>query len=194
MTSLRAVAVGITVAVTRALLLAATAGAAAPPTRAEVETELKQEGNAGEAALPRLGATAEPILIAIADDRGVDGPVRARAVAALAYARTARAHIYLENLVLRKGTSSDATDKLLLRRATVALGWQSGPRVVDIVAPLLVHADAEVRLDAAVALGLSRAAKAEAPLRARLTDEQDLDVRRQIEIALRALAPKGPPP
>jgi HEAT repeat protein len=188
MTSLRAIAVGITVA--GALWLAAAAHAAAPPTRAEVETELKQEGNAAEAALPRLGATAEPILIAIADDRAVEGTVRARAVAALAYARTARAHVYLENLVLRKGTSSDATDKLLLRRAAVALGWQSGPRVVDIIAPLLEHADAEVRLDAAVALGLSRAAKAEAPLRARLADEPDPAVRRQIEIALRALAPK----
>src|SRR5262245_64773995 len=106
--------------------------------------------------------------MAIADDRAADRSLRARAVAVLAYARTARSHVFLENLVLRKAPSSDPTDRLLLRRAAVALGWQSGPRVVDILAPLLDHADAEVRLDAAVALGLCRSPKAEAPLRARL--------------------------
>src|SRR5262249_21375271 len=106
-----------------------------------------------------------------------------------AYARNARVHVYLENLVLRKTPSNDPTDRLILRRAAVALGWQSGPRVVDIIAPLLDHADAEVRLDAAVGLGLSRAAQAEGPLRLRLEAEADPSVRRQIEASLRALAP-----
>jgi len=170
-------------------LLAARAEAAAP-TRAEVEATLRKSGPEGEADLPRLAGTAEAVLLAIAGDQAAEGPLRARAIAALAYARTARVHVFLENLVLKKGTSSDANDRLLLRRAMVALGWQSGPRVVEIVAPLLDHGDAEVRLDAAVALGLCRAAKAEAPLRAHLDQESDAAVRRQIEASLRMLAAK----
>lgn len=170
-----------------ALVLAPARGRAGGPTRAEVEATLRNGTHEGDAALPRLAA-AEAILMAIADDKAVDGPVRGRAVAALAYARTARAHTYLENVVLRRATSSDPVDRLLVRRAAVALGWQSGPRVVDVVAPLLDHADPEVRLDAAVALGLCRVGAAESPLRARLAQETDAAVRRQIESALRALA------
>jgi HEAT repeat protein len=172
--------------------LAADGSALAAPARADVEAALKKSGREAESELPRLAAAAEPVLIAIADDRAVDAGVRARAVAALAYARGPRVHAFLENLVLRKTPSSDPTDRLLLRRAAVALGWQAGPRVVETVAPLLDHADSEVRLDAAVALGLCRARDAEAPLRARLAEEQDPAVRRQIEAALRSLAP--PPP
>jgi HEAT repeat protein len=167
----------------------ALAAAPAAPTRADVETVLKKEGRSGEQELPRLAASAEPILIAIAGDAAAEASLRARAVAALAYARTARAHVFLENLVLRKTPSSDPDDKLVLRRAAVSLGWQSGPRVVDILAPLLDHTDADVRLDAAVALGLCRAARAEVPLRAHLDEEPDPAVRRQIEASLRALAP-----
>jgi HEAT repeat protein len=174
-----------------ALALAAggRAAAAAAPARAEVEAALRKSGREAESELPRLAASAEPVLIAIADDRAVDAAVRARAVAALAYARGPRVHVFLENLVLRKTPSSDPTDRLLLRRAAVALGWQAGPRVVETVAPLLGHADAEVRLDAAVALGLSRARDAEGPLRARLAEEPDASVRRQIESALKSIAP-----
>lgn len=172
-----------------ATLLAARAGAAGP-TRAEVEAALRKSGPEGEADLPHLAGSAEAVLLSIAGDQAAEGPLRARAIAALAYARTARVHVFLENLVLKKGTSSDGTDRLLLRRAMVALGWQSGPRVVDIIAPLLDHGDAEVRLDAAVALGLCRAAKAEAPLRAHLDQESDAAVRRQIEASLRMLAAK----
>jgi HEAT repeat protein len=171
-------------------LLALAAGnvRADAPTRADVEASLRK---ASDVNLPRLAMEAEVILIAIADDKAVEGPVRGRAVAALAYARSARTHTYLENLVLRKAPSSDPVDRLLVRRGAVALGWQSGPRVVDIIAPLLDHVDPDVRLDAAVALGLSRAAAAEAPLRARLSQENDPAVRRQIESALRAVAPQA---
>jgi len=178
-----------------ALALAAAPTAAradGPPSRADVEATLRKGGSDKDANLPRLAAEAEPLLIAIADDKAVEGPIRARAVAALAYARSARAHTYLENLVLRKAPSSDAVDRLLVRRGAVALGWQSGPRVVDIIAPLLDHTDPEVRLDAAVALGLCRARAAEAPLRAHHDQETDPAVKRQIESALRAIAPAPP--
>jgi hypothetical protein len=195
MTSYRAIAVGAWLLCCASLEGAARAAPAppAPPTRAEVEATLRRSGPEGEADLPRLASTAEPILIAIADDKAADRALRARAVAALAYARTARVHVFLENLILRRATSSDPTDRLLVRRAAVALGWQSGPRVVEIVAPLLDQDDPEVRLDAAVALGLCRAAKAEVPLRARLEVEMDEAVRRQIEAALRTLGAKPSP-
>ena len=59
--------------------------------------------------------------------------------------------------------------------------------MVEVLAPLLDNGDADVRLDAAAALGLARAREAEAPLRARLAVETDAAVRRQIEAALKAV-------
>jgi hypothetical protein len=169
---------------------AAAAAGEAPPTRAEVEAALRKSPHdaAAEAEVVRLVARAEALLIAIVDDSAAEEAVRGRAVAALAHSRSARAHVFLENLIIRKAPSSAAVDRLLLRRAAVALGWQAGPRVVETVAPLLDHPDPEVRLDAAVALGLCRAHDAEKPLRARLADEQDPAVRHQIEAALRAVS------
>jgi HEAT repeat protein len=162
------------------------------PSRADVETALRKAPQAGDAELSRLAARADAVLKAITEDRGADEALRARAVAALAYSSGARSHAFLENLIIGRAPSSSAVDRLLVRRAAVALGWRAGPRVVETVAPLLDHADPEVRLDAAVALGLCRAREAEKPLRARLAEEKDPSVRRQIEAALTVVAP--PPP
>lgn len=171
-------------------LVAADAGApskdrAKAPTRAEVESALAKGGGPGE--LQHWAATADGILTVIAVDRAASETVRGRAVAALAYARTPRVHAFLENFIIEKTPSSVPFDRVLLRRAATALGWQGGARVVEVVAPLLDHSDAEVRLDAAAALGLARAREAEAPLRARLAVETDAAVQRQIEAALRAV-------
>lgn len=155
------------------------------PTRAEVETALAK--GAGPAELQRWAATADGILMTLAADRAASETVRARALAALAYARNGRAHAFLENFVIEKTPSSDRVDRLLVRRAAVSLGWQGGPRVVEVLAPLLESADAEVRLDAAAALGLTRARQAEAPLGARLAVETDPGVKRQLEAAVKAV-------
>ena len=155
------------------------------PTRAEVESALAKEGGPGE--LQRWAATADGILTVVAADRAASETVRGRALSALAYARTSRAHAFLENFIIAKTPSSAPVDRVLLRRAAASLGWQGGPRVVEVVAPLLDHSDADVRLDAAAALGLSRAREAEAPLRARLALETDAGVRRQIEAALKSV-------
>ena len=64
----------------------------------------------------------------------------------------------------------------------VLVAW--GP----ILALLLDHGDPEVRLDAVLALGLTRARAADKPLRARLPHETDAGVRAQIESLLRTLA------
>jgi hypothetical protein len=155
------------------------------PTRAEVEASLAK--SSAPADLQRWAASADGILTALAADRGASETVRGRAVAALAYARTARVHAFLENFVIEKTPSSAEIDHLLLRRAAVSLGWQGGARVVELVAPLLESTDADVRLDAAAALGLCRDRSAEAPLRARLAAETDAAVKRQLESALKAV-------
>ena len=171
-------------------LVAADAGApsndhAKAPTRAEVESALAKGGAPGE--LQHWAATADGILTTVAADRAASETVRARALSALAYARTPRVHAFLENFIVEKAPSSSPVDRALLRRAAASLGWQGGARVVEILAPLLDNGDADVRLDAAAALGLSRAREAEAPLRARLAVETDAAVRRQIEAALKAV-------
>jgi len=180
----------IQITVLLAALVAADAGVpsndhAKAPTRAEVESALAKGSAPGE--LQHWAATADGILTAVAADRAASETVRARALSALAYARTSRVHAFLENFILEKTPSSAPVDRVLLRRAAVSLGWQGGARVVEVVAPLLDHSDADVRLDAAAALGLARAREAEAPLRARLTVETDAAVRRQIEAALKAV-------
>jgi HEAT repeat protein len=171
-------------------LVAADGGApsndrAKTPTRATVEAALAKGGSPAD--LQRWAATADGLLIEAAVDGAATETVRGRALAALAYARTPRVHGFLENFIVEKTPSSAAIDRLLVRRAAVALGWQGGPRVTEVIAPLLESADAEVRLDAAAALGLGRAREAEAPLRARLAVETDAAVKRQIEGALKAV-------
>jgi len=162
-------------------------------TRAEIQSRLEKAPRglaAGDVA--ELGAGAGPLLAQIADDKAVASPIRLRAMAALAYVRTPRAHDFLEDYVVRMRPSSDPVDRALLRKAAIALGWQSGPRTVEVLAALLDHPDAEVRLDAVVALGLTRTQRAEKPLRARLAIEPDPAVRAQIDRQLKSLVGKEP--
>jgi hypothetical protein len=160
----------------------------AVPTRAEVQARLARTGrgfSAGDVA--DLGSGAGGLLAQIADDKAVAPPIRLRAMAALTYARTPATHDFLESYLVRQRTSRDPVDRALLRKAAIALGWQSGPRTVEILAELLDHEDAEVRLDAVVALGLTRTRRAGKPLRDRLSIEPDVAVRAQIESQLRIL-------
>lgn len=168
-----------------AAVLAANAGTPAASTRHEVEAALNKGPSPTE--LRRLAETAEPALIGIADDRAAPAVARGRALAALAYARSGRAHAFLENFIIKTTPSREPSDHALLRRAAMALGWQSGPRLTEVLAPLLDNDDREVRLDAAAALGLGRAQDAEHPLRARLAVETDAAVKRQIQAALTAI-------
>lgn len=155
------------------------------PIRDEVEAALAKSGGVGE--LSRLAAASPGPLMAVASDQAAPETVRARALSALAYARGLKVQTFLENFVVARTPPLDATDRLLLRRAAVALGWQGDARLVEVVAPLLENADVDVRLDGAVALGLGRTRAAEAPLRARLTTETDAAVRRQIEASLKSV-------
>jgi len=179
------------IAVAASSALAAGDGGAprpAVPTRGEVQTRLAKAVrgfSAGDVA--DLGAGAGSLLIQIADDKAVAAPIRLRAMAALSYAQTPAVHNFLESYVVRQRTSRAEVDRALLRKAAIALGWQSGPRAVEVLAELLDHDDAEGRLDAVVALGLTRTRRAEKPLRDRLSIEPDAAVRAQIESQLRIL-------
>ena len=166
------------------------AGVARPaaPTRGEVQARLEKAARGLSAHdVADLGAGAGGLLAGIADDKTVAAPIRLRAMAALAYARAPATHDFLESYLVRQRSSRDPLDRALLRKAAIALGWQSGPRTVEVLAELLDHDDAEVRLDAVVALGLTRTRRAEKPLRDRLAIETDAGVRAQIEGQLRVL-------
>ncbi|HEY0712749.1 MAG TPA: HEAT repeat domain-containing protein, partial [Polyangia bacterium] len=94
-----------------------------------------------------------------------------------------------------KATTSAAL--VLLRRAAVTLGWIGGPLAPPALAPLLEHADPDVRADAAVGLALTRLPAAAEILRARLARESDARVRghisRQLSVIDTALAAPATP-
>lgn len=165
-------------------------GGAAPTTQHDVEAALNRAPTPTE--LRKLAETAEPALMAIAKDEAAATAVRGRALSALAYARNGRVHAFLENFIIKKTPSREPADHVLLRHAATSLGWQSGPRLTEVLGPLLENDDPEVRQDAAAALGLARAKDAERLLRDRLAVETDPAVKREIEAALRAIAPPSP--
>ena len=101
----------------------------------------------------------------------------------------------------QKASSADAGDKLLLRKAALALGWAGGNAVPDQIGPLLDHPDPDVRIDAAIGLGLTRSEEAADLLRKRFDVETVPKVRNQIgrqirliEEAMAAAKPSPPAP
>lgn len=146
--------------------------------------------------LRAMGAAVDEVLVEIARDARVEVLVRARAVSALAYTPTGTARRFLEGMLAEKAKAPEASDRLLLRKAALALGWLSGPGVAPRLGALLEHTDADVRVDAALALGLTRLASAADLLRKHLPLEKDARVRnhvgRQLRVIEAALAPAGP--
>jgi HEAT repeat protein len=181
-----------------AIVLVLVAAGARPPSparadRATVEAKLRgHDGAPGPDAWRTLGAGVDETLAQIAADAKVDVATRARAVSALGYVGTQASRRFLAATVDGKARSTDAGDRLLLRKAAMALGWLGGADVPPRVAPLLQHDDPDVRLDAALALGLTRLPTAAELLRKRLPDEPVARVRaqmgRQLRIVEEALA------
>jgi hypothetical protein len=89
--------------------------------------------------------------------------------------------------VKQKASSNDAGDKLLLRKAALALGWVGGTAVPAQLGPLLEHPDPDVRLDVAIGLGLTRSGEAADFLRKRFDVETVPKVRSQIGRQLRLI-------
>jgi HEAT repeat protein len=163
------------------LLAGPSAPPAGPPGRAAVEARLKANTQPSTAAEWRgLGAGVEEALLALAGDSKLDVQVRGRAVSALGLVSTRPGRAFLEKLVKERAASNDAGEKLLLRKAAVALGWLGGTAVPGQLGPLLQHPDPDVRLDAAIGLGLTRAEEAADLLRARFAVETVPKVRSQI--------------
>jgi HEAT repeat protein len=177
-----------------AYVLAATP-AAPPPSHAgaandarpKVEVYLAGHDVPTAAELRSLASAPEKPLMAIATDVRAEGLLRARAVAALRLVPSPEVQAFLGKLVQAKAKASDATDRLIVRRAAVALGWMAGPDAPEKLALLFENDDAEVRLDTAIALGLTRGVAAPTLLRRQLAVESVARVRDQIERQLRAL-------
>lgn len=185
------------------LLAGPSAPPAGPPTRPAVEARLKANTQPSTTAEWRsLGAGVEDALVALAGDSKLDVQVRGRAISALGLVSTRPGRAFLEKLVKENAASNDAGEKLLLRKAAVALGWLGGTAVPGQLGPLLQHPDPDVRLDAAIGLGLTRAEEAADLLRARFDVETVPKVRSQIGRQLAQVeqggpkkpAPPSPPP
>jgi HEAT repeat protein len=127
-----------------------------------------------------MGTESEAVLIAIAGDGKADLQLRSRAVSALGVASTRPGRAFLEGVIKQKASSTDAGEKVLLRKAAVALGWVGGAAVPAMLGPLLDHADPDVRLDAAIGLGFTRSLEAADLLRQRFDVEKVSKVRSQI--------------
>lgn len=144
-----------------------------------------------------LGTGADEVLVEIGADAKIEPLVRARAVSALAYLVTPAARKFLEATVVEKARSTEVNDRLLLRRASVALGWHGGAAAMERLAPLLDNAEADVRLDAVIGLGLTRLPSAADLLRKRIEGEKEPRVRnqmgRQVRMIEDALAHARPP-
>jgi HEAT repeat protein len=167
-------------------------GAARPrATRSTVEARLRAYEPGNASGWQALGPGADEALVEIGRDPKVEVLIRARAVSALGYFPTAPARRFLEQTVAPGASDparpADAGDRLLLRRAAVALGWIGGLEVPARLGPLLAHSDPEVRVDAAIGLGLTRLSGAADLLRKRFDVEPVPRVRSQIGRQLRVI-------
>jgi hypothetical protein len=170
------------------VLLAGPAAPAGRPDRAAVEARLRANTLPSSAADWReLGPGVDEVLIAIAGDAKADLQLGAHAVSALGVVSTRLGRAYLETVVKQKASSTDAGDKLLLRKAVLALGWAGGTLVPAQIGPLLEHPDPDVRLDVAIGLGLTRSEEAADLLRKRFDVETVPKVRSQIGRQLRLI-------
>jgi hypothetical protein len=162
------------------------------PERTKIEAYLATHDVPSASALRTFAPIPETALIAIASDEAVERLTRARAVAALRLLPSPAVQEFLIKLVQSKATTTDPTNRLLLRRAAVALGWLAGADAPDQLAPLFENDDEDVRVDAVLGISMSRAWNAAETLRKRLAIESSPRVRQQIERQLVALA--GPAP
>jgi HEAT repeat protein len=157
------------------------------PERAKVEAYLQTHDVASAAELRGVLPAPEKTLMIVTSDEHEDRLVRARAVAALRLFPSPAVQEFLERVVQDKATATDATDRLIVRRAAIALGWMASADAPEILAALFANEDPEVRLDAALGISMSRAEAAVAILRKQLVVETSPRVRQHIERQLVAL-------
>ncbi len=135
----------------------------------------------------KLGTNTGPMLLIIARDPKAALALRARAIDGMAYFPLAANRDFLETTLIDLISAKNEADKMILRRAAVALGWQGAGNAATRIAVLLDHDDADVRADAALALGLTRNPAAIAALQKRSSLEKDPRVRRQLDRQIRVI-------
>ncbi len=180
--------------------LAVSAGPSAPeggpdaPEKAKIEAYLATRDVPSAAELQGFAAAPEKALMAIASDGHAPRLTRARAVAALRLLPSPSVQEFLVKLVQSKAKATDETERLLLRRAAVALGWIGGSDVPDRLFLLFENDDPEVRLDAVLGISMTRASTAAELLHKQLAVESSPRVREQIQRQLTALGEEPPQP
>lgn len=186
-----------------AMVLALSSLAAAPAApeaggsaaeRTKIEAYLATHDVPAASELRAFASVPETALIAIASDANAERLTRARAVAALRLLPSPGVQEFLSKFIRSKAVTTDATERLLLRRAAVALGWMAGSDAPDLLSLLFDNEDEEVRLDAVLGISMSRAWNAADTLRKRLPVESSPRVKQQIERQLVALAGPQPEP
>lgn len=171
-----------------ASIAAASADAGVKKTeRARVQSYLDTHDVPSAADLRGLSPSPEKPLIAIAGDDQVDRLARARAVAALRLLPSPAVQAFLTDLIQKQATTTNATLRLLLRRAAISLGWMAEADAPDVLSLLFDNEDVEVRVDAVLGISMSRASTAAMTLRKQLAVESSPRVRQQIERQLVAL-------
>lgn len=172
------------------------AKAAQRPARAVVETTLTASNRpVGGREVAELGGRADEVLIEIASDPAAALNLRSRAVSAMAYTRTPTARTYLRNVIDGAFKAETAEDRTLVRKAALSYGWLGTPGAEDDLAPLLGHPDRDVRVDAGVALALTRQQGAVPALERHVDQEKDPWVRNQLTRQLETLRKSaGEPP
>jgi hypothetical protein len=155
--------------------------------QAAVERYLSTHDLPAVAELDALSKVPEKTLMAIALDLHAERLTRSRAVAALRLLPSPVVQEFLAKLIQDKASTTDPTERLLLRRAAVALGWMAGSDAPGRLAQLFENQDPEVRLDAVLGIAMSRAMNAGAVLRRHLLVETASRVRDQIRRQLTAL-------
>lgn len=151
----------------------------AAATRTVVEGLLsKEKGPLAPKDIKAMGKDADLVLIDIARDTHASTTLRTRAVDALAASGTV---VGREHLVRITTANTNEADLPLVRKALLGLGWMHDGRIVDNVGPWLEHKAPAVRLDAAVALALSKNPQAFELLERHNRTEKDSDVRQTIQ-------------
>lgn len=168
------------------VVASADAGRAATE-RSRFEAYLGDHDVPTAAELRALGKAPDKTLMALSSDTHAEGLVRARATAGLRFFPTPEVQTFLGKLIQNNAKATDATDRLIVRRAALALGWMVVADAPDTLALLFDNDDVEVRVDAAIGLGLTRSESATGYLRRRLAVESAPRVREQIERQLRAM-------
>lgn len=176
-------------------VLAAPKTPTAQATRASVEAVLVKEGGPmAPKDVQAMGKDADLVLIDIVRDAHASAVLRGRAIDALAASGTVVARDQLVRIV--KPTQSEV-DLALVRKALLGLGWLRDGRILANAGPWLDHDSAPVRLDAAVALALSKNEDAIELLQRHNRTEKDVNVKRQIQRLIdnnRPAAPANPKP